>query len=247
MDHIDYDRIAEFYDLYASTDYDHAFFLERIKPGSKLLELTSGTGRLSLPLARVGARLTCVDISQAMLARLAEKLAAESLSAEILCADIGQLHFDAEFDMAILPFQSFMELTGREKQLNALYAIHKALRPGGIFYCTMHNPAIRKKSVDGIVRAVGTFQTEDGYLVVSGFETAGNPVVRRSQFLDFYDAGGHWLRRQLLPMEFELIGQESFEAMATLAGFQVSGLFGDYRATPFEPTSSPVMIWQLTR
>ena len=52
---IDYDSVAEIYDLYVTVDYDIPFFLsEAANAKGPVLELTAGTGRLSLPLARVG-------------------------------------------------------------------------------------------------------------------------------------------------------------------------------------------------
>lgn len=47
---IDYDSIAEIYDLYVTADYDITFFLqETANVEGPVLELTAGTGRLSLP------------------------------------------------------------------------------------------------------------------------------------------------------------------------------------------------------
>lgn len=116
LNYIDYDTVAELYDYYASASYDHDFFIQRITPGARVLELTSGTGRLSIPLIKAGAVLTCVDISQGMLKILERKLDAEKLEADVVCADIQSLNFDRVFDTVILPFQSFMELVGREKR-----------------------------------------------------------------------------------------------------------------------------------
>jgi SAM-dependent methyltransferase len=156
QDCIDYDAVAELYDLYAAATYDYDFFLSRISPGMRVLELTSGTGRLSIPLAKAGAVITCVDISQGMLSVLERKLEKGGLQANLLCADIQHLDFNEEFKIAVLPFQSFMELVGKEKQLNTLRSIYQALMLNGRFYCTMHNPAVRRSMVDGVVRAVGS-------------------------------------------------------------------------------------------
>ena len=71
---IDYDSVAEIYDLYVTADYDIPFFLsETAKVEGPVLELTAGTGRLSLPLVQAGVRLTCVDNSQGMLDVLSRK------------------------------------------------------------------------------------------------------------------------------------------------------------------------------
>lgn len=80
MPHIDYDSIAEIYDLYAAADYDVPFFLSEIRGvEGPILELMAGTGRLSLPLIEAGVRLTCVDSSQGMLDVLSRKLAERGL------------------------------------------------------------------------------------------------------------------------------------------------------------------------
>lgn len=248
INQINYDDIAELYDLYASTDYDFNFFTsENNIKGKKVIELTSGTGRLSIPLIEAGADLTCVDISQGMLDVLNRKLEEKHLAADVICSDICDLSFEAEFDLAIFPFQSFMELVGKDKQITALAAIHRALKVGGKFFCTLHNPVIRKKAVDGTLRIVGSFPTEHGTLVVNGFEMGGYPIVKRTQIFEFYDEKNVLERKQILPMEFELIEKQNFEEMAVRTGFKIISFYGDYDRNEFDAMVSPVMIWELEK
>src|SRR5690606_13901500 len=178
--HIDYDSVAEIYDLYVTGDYDVSFFIEEAgKAAGPVLELTAGTGRLSLPLVEAGVRLTCVDVSRGMLDVLNRKLADRGLDAELVCADVCQLQLGARFELALLPFQSFMEIVGESRQREALSAVFASLVPDGRFICTMHSPAVRRRQVDGTLRVVGRFPVPDGSLVVSGFETGGRHVVHR--------------------------------------------------------------------
>jgi hypothetical protein len=111
----------------------------------------------------------------------------------------------------------------------------------------MHNPAVRRAQVDGVLRVVGRFPFEGGSLVVSGFEQGGQPVVSRLQFFEFFGPDGRIAWKQLLPMEFEFVEREPFESMAVHAGFRVSHLYGDYQRAAFEPGTSPVMIWVLDK
>jgi SAM-dependent methyltransferase len=172
---IDYDSVAEIYDLYVAADYDIPFFLqEAANVGGAVLELTAGTGRLSVALIEAGVQLTCVDSSRAMLDVLSRKLRARGLRADVLCADVCQLDLRARFQLALLPFQSFMEIVGEMRQRQALSAAFACLVPGGRFICTMHNPAVRRAQVDGRLHVVGRFPTRDGTLVVSGFEQGGS-------------------------------------------------------------------------
>ena len=83
---IDYDSIAEIYDLYATADYDIPFLVSEVrKVSGPALELMAGTGRVSIPLLEAGAKLTCVDGSPGMLDVLAAKLTRMGLHAEICC------------------------------------------------------------------------------------------------------------------------------------------------------------------
>ena len=247
MDYIDYDPVANIYDIYVAATYDHDFFLSRITAGSTVLELTSGTGRLSIPLVKAGVVLTCVDISQGMLDVLERKLQKEGLNARLQCSDVQHLNFAKEFDISILPFQSFMELVGRKKQLNCLRSVYRALVPQGRFFCSMHNPVVRRGTVDGVLRGVGTFKHGLETVVVSGFELGGDPVVKRSQFIECFDEAGQLKSRILQVMEFEFIEESAFREMAMEAGLHVKAVFGGYDGQSFDPVKSPVMIWELIK
>jgi ubiquinone/menaquinone biosynthesis C-methylase UbiE len=110
---IDYDRVADIYDLYVTSDLDIGFFVEEAgKVRGKVLELMCGTGRVSVPLLEAGVDLTCVDASEGMLARLEERLRARKLEARVLRADVRHLDLgeEEEFDLALIPFHSFSEL-----------------------------------------------------------------------------------------------------------------------------------------
>lgn len=255
MDHIkqpplpiDYDSIAEIYDLYVRADYDVPFFVSEIQEvKGPVLELMAGTGRLSLPLIEAGAALTCVDGSQGMLDVLSRKLAQRGLHAEVYCKDVCRLDLPARFELAILPFQAFMEILREEDQRAALASVHACLAPGGRFVCTLHNPAIRRAQVDGVLRIVGRFPAKDGTLVVSGFETGGQPVVSRLQFFELFGPDGRLRWKRLLPMEFAFVERDAFEGMARDAGFRVTEIYGSYDRAPFDPVRSPVMIWALEK
>jgi SAM-dependent methyltransferase len=245
---IDYDSIAEIYDLYVTADYDIPFFLsETASVGGPVLELTAGTGRLSLPLIQAGTRLTCVDGSQGMLNVLSRKLKERGLHAELRCVDICHLEFQTSFQLAILPFQSFMEIVGDERQRQVLSAVFACLTPGGRFICTLHNPVVRRTQVDGVLRIVGRFPTKDGTLVVSGMEQGGCPAVARLQFFEFFGNDGRLRSKQLLSMEFVFVEKDHFESMAGDAGFRVLELYGNYDRSPFDAIRSPVMIWVLQK
>jgi len=248
---MDYDRVAHLYDAYVQWELDIPFFLkEARKAQGPVLELTAGTGRVSLPLLRAGIDLTCVDRSAAMLEVFREKLRAEELSAELVCADMCRLSLDRQFALIIIPFHSFAEITDPAEQRQALQAIRAHLSPTGRFICTLHNPPVRLQSVTGHRRKLGDFPLPDGRLLtLSSQEShdAGSGCVDGTQFYEIRDWGGGVLATMAVDLHFRLYAHHEFQSLAEAAGFVPVHLYGDYSCAGFEPDISPFMIWVLRR
>jgi ubiquinone/menaquinone biosynthesis C-methylase UbiE len=113
MANISFDRAADYYDTTRGYAEGSA---ERIRDAivayagagkdSRFLELGVGTGRIALPFIRGGYDYTGVDISRAMMDRLAAKIAADPGAAgyryDLREADVAALPFaDGAFDVAI--------------------------------------------------------------------------------------------------------------------------------------------------
>lgn len=77
-----------------------------VVPGEHVLDVAAGTGALSIPIAQAGARLMAVDISPAMVDRLAGRLKAAGLAnAETRVMDGQALKLaDGQFDAAFSAF-----------------------------------------------------------------------------------------------------------------------------------------------
>src|SRR5713226_3008736 len=100
---IEWDHVAPFYDTYVQATFDIPFFLqEAAKSSGEVLELMSGTGRVSIPLIQAGVRLTCVDNAPEMLALLRQKLARDHLSAQAYEMDVRELALQQQFDLILI-------------------------------------------------------------------------------------------------------------------------------------------------
>ena len=125
-----YDHIADLYDMYVPVTFDIDFFLNEIRKASgEVLELTSGTGRVSIPLIEAGVKLTCVDISAESNAILEKKLRKMGLKADVYRGDMCELELQKKFDMIIIPFHSFAHVTSPDDQQKALDHIYQHLFP----------------------------------------------------------------------------------------------------------------------
>jgi demethylmenaquinone methyltransferase / 2-methoxy-6-polyprenyl-1,4-benzoquinol methylase len=127
-----FDRIAGVYDVMNSVMTaglhhrwrERAVDLARVGPGSRALDVATGTGDLAIALAGRGAEVVGSDFSEGMLARAREKSTAvrwEQANA------LALPYRDGEFDAATVGFgaRNFSDLSG------GLGEMVRVVRPGG--------------------------------------------------------------------------------------------------------------------
>ncbi len=139
-------------------------------------------------------------------------------------------------------------LSGRLQQDN-LDAAVQLLRDGGRFICPLHNPPIRRATLDGLPRLVGRFPLGAGQLHVWSVASydPSTGIADGAQYYEEYDGGGTMLRKRQLPIRFALLAHERFEELARAAGMRVAALYGDYALTPFDSETSPFQVWVLAK
>jgi len=245
-----YDHVADLYDIYVPATFDIDFFVaETKKTSGEVLELMSGSGRVSISLIEAGVKLTCVDLSAGLNDILIDKLHKKGLKADIYQMDVCELELQKKFDMIIIPFSSFAHITSPDDQRNALVRIRQHLLPGGTFICTLGNPTLRQKTVDGQLRLFRKYPIPEtqGLLLLWIAENISNDdeqVVEAMQFYEEYDAKGILQSKRLLELHFRLSQKDEFEELAKAAGFKVKALYGDYDYSDYSE-DSPAMIWFL--
>jgi len=130
--------VADYYDYLpvVAGRQDVEFYLSMARAqGDPILELGCGTGRVLLPLARVGHRVVGLDLSEFMLARCRAKLAEESPEvrgrARLVHGDMTNLELGERFRLITIPFRPFQHLLAVEQQLACLRGALRQLAPGG--------------------------------------------------------------------------------------------------------------------
>jgi SAM-dependent methyltransferase len=109
--------------------------------GGPVLELTCGSGRLTVPMAQAGYEIDGVDSSQVMLRRLTEKLqvCSETVQRKVrtFCADISEYMPDLRYGIVILPYNSLQYLEMKEHGAALFSRVSTYLLPGGLFLFTL--------------------------------------------------------------------------------------------------------------
>jgi ubiquinone/menaquinone biosynthesis C-methylase UbiE len=101
--------------------------------GARVLDLACGWGRIALPLAQRGYRVTGLDLSEAFLAKGRRDAQEAGLHIDFRLGDMREIPFVGEFDAAIMMWSAFGVLESDEEDQRVLDAVARALRPGGRF------------------------------------------------------------------------------------------------------------------
>lgn len=246
-----YGTIAALYDTYVQADFDVEFFCNRVRcSAGSVLELMAGTGRLSRTLFDCNPRLTCVDLSREMLRVLAGKFAERESTPTLVCADVRSLPLRGGYELAIVPFNSFAELISVEDQHQCLVELNRVVVAGGHVICTLHNPAVRRRSLDGEERLLGRYPLMQGReleLLVTGTVEGDTGLAHSRQRFRIWDAAGELVEEHLQELRFALITDESFADLAAHTGFEVVELLGDYDGAAYARETSPFMIWTIEK
>jgi len=116
-----------------SYDADLRLWEELTGEHLSVLDLGSGTGRVSLHLSRRGRAVTSVDMDAVLAGVLEQRAAAQDLDIAVVCADVRKLDIGREFDVVLAPMQLVQLMRGAEELEALLKRAARHVRPGGIF------------------------------------------------------------------------------------------------------------------
>jgi SAM-dependent methyltransferase len=134
-----------------------------LPPGSHILDLCCGHGRIAIPLAQRGYRMTGLDLSELFLERAKSDAETAGLSIDWLRGDMRAIPFDAAFDAVINIFTAFAYLESEEDDLEVLRQVRKALKPGGLFLLeSSHRESLVRRFLPADIT-----HREDGTLVLN--------------------------------------------------------------------------------
>lgn len=132
--------IAELYDMEENYTNDIDFIKRLITEKGKLniLECFTGTGRILIPLAEAGHRLTGIELSSSMLERAEMKIELSDCNIKrnitLINDDILKADWGSGYDLIIFGCNAFYELPSPEVQEACIRKAYNALKPGGYVY-----------------------------------------------------------------------------------------------------------------
>ncbi len=248
------DDLARMYDLDLVDDPgDLDLYLALAeRTAGPVLELAAGTGRLAVPLAAGGNRVTAVDIDPAMLARAQTRadLAGPEASQHLTFveADLVGLRLPeaGRFGLAFIALNSLLVLPGRVAQRSAIGVLADHLAPGGVAVVDVWLPDAEDLArFDG--RVILEWPREDpetGEVVTkagSAQHDAATGTITLTTLFEASRQGGpprRWVRRDRM----RLVSADELGAWAEEAGLTIELIAGGYDLGALGPGSERAVL-----
>jgi ubiquinone/menaquinone biosynthesis C-methylase UbiE len=213
--------------------------------GGRVLELGCGTGRITVPVARTGARVVGVDRSAAMLDRARQRLRRTRLTsrASLVRADIRALPFrrPAGFALVMAPYGILQSLV-RESDLSAaLAAIARVLRRGGLVGIDLVPDVPRWTEC----RRQVSLRGRRGRSTLTLVESVRQDRARRLTVFDHEYVErrpGARPRVSRFSISFRTLSVRQMRARLERAGFAIDAVLGDYDGGPWDRRADVWMI-----
>lgn len=221
------DSFADVYDEWypdVSDAIATAEFVDGLGHSQHVLELGTGTGRLSRALAQLGHRVVGIDASIAMLARF------DDPASTPVAADMAQLPFaPASFDCVLVATNTLFNLATVDAQAACFTAAASVLRPGGRMVVEADVPAPSDPTFD---RLVSTRSITPDRVVLTATIRDDDAQTVTGQHIDI-SADGIRLR----PWKIRFVGPSELDRLAGAAGLRQTDRFADFQRRGFAEDS----------
>jgi SAM-dependent methyltransferase len=246
-----FDPFAPFYDKdYRNYRDDIQLIVDLAQDaGETALELGCGTGRVLVPLAATGCRVTGVDSSPALL-QLAQRKAEQAgitTRLHLVEDDLRSFSLDERaFDFAFCISNTLMHLTTQTDQLAVLQAAHRHLRPGGRLLIDLFNPDIpHLTAIAGVQELADHWQDEARGATVLKWIVRRVDVAQQVQETTFiYEsvfADGR-SEKAVLPFTLRFLWPSEAVLLLEKAGFRVEELWGDFDGNEYDSDSERLIF-----
>jgi SAM-dependent methyltransferase len=203
--------------------------LARLAGTGRALELGVGTGRIALPLAARGVPVHGIDLSRAMVARLRAKPGGDAIGVTI--GDFATTRIGGTFTVVYLVFNTIMNLTTQDAQVDCFANAAAHLDPGGCFVIEVGVPDLRR--------------------LPPGQEAVPFRVGPDRWAYDWYDTATQAMSSNYVSAEglrsipFRYVWPAELDLMARLAGMRLRDRWAGWRGEPFTSESgSHVSVWE---
>jgi SAM-dependent methyltransferase len=191
------------------------------------LELGIGTGRIALPLAQRGIKVSGIDAATSMIERLKSKEGAGKIA--VHRGSFADFSIDEKFQLVYVVFNTLFALGSQEEQVRCFRSVASHLASGGSFVIEAFVPNL-SRFTEGQVNWATKVDEERVELDVGRFDAATQRVV--SQKVVITDGSV-----KLYPVQIRFAWPSELDLMAQLAGLRLRERWSNWERAPFDSDS----------
>jgi SAM-dependent methyltransferase len=222
------ERIAGVYDQWYS-DFNPASIevLAGLAAGGEALELGIGTGRIALPLLERGVRVSGIDASEAMVARLHAKAGGEKIPVSM--GNFADVSVQGKYSLVYIVFNTIYQLLTQDEQLRCFRNVALHLAPDGVFVLEAFVPDLTRFTAG---QAIRVNRIEDQAVQVDVSQHAQDKQLITSQHVLLTEEG-----TRFFPVKIRYIWPSEMDLMARLSGLQLKERWSDWKKNAFDADS----------
>ncbi|MFJ9081337.1 class I SAM-dependent DNA methyltransferase [Streptomyces sp. NPDC102384] len=239
-----------YFDEHIAADYDRSSarmftpealdptvdFLAELAGTGPALEFAVGTGRVALPLAARGVDVHGIDLSKAMVERLRAKPGGDGIPVTIgdfATARAGR----ADFALAYLVFNTVMNLTSQDAQVDCFRNAAAQLAPGGCFVIETSVPDLRRLPYG---QEAVPFEVSENRWAFDRYDVATQAMS--SNYVEVDPGTG---KGSCWTIPFRYVWPAELDLMARIAGLRLRERWDGWTREPFTGESRQhVSVWE---
>jgi len=261
---IDHDNLEEFvdpenYDLEDGSVAGVEFYAALAREtGGPVLEIACGTGRVAIPIARLGFDVTGLDLVPGMLVRARRKAA--GLRTRWIEGDAREFQLGEQFRLVFLTGNAFQAFLTRDDQERMLACVRQHLHDDGLFAFETRNPrwplshsagAVSPPAGDGLFAYLETREEEAEFQRYT--DKDGREVrVSKTQAYDAIAQILHWTthrrwfegnrpQNRITRIAVRFTFPRELEALLHHNGFSILRQYGDWNLEPLTAASRSML------
>ena len=207
-----------------------------INTDARILELCCGTGRLTIPIAKVGYDICGVDYTSSMIEQAKVKASEEGLKINFVKADIRTLELKEKYDLIFIPFNSIHHLYKNEDLFRTFHVVKNHLKKGGLFLLDCFNPNIHF-IIEGEkeYKEIAEYTTDDGreVLIKEIMRYENKTQINRIEWHYFINGEFHSIQNLDMRMYFP----QELDSYLERNDFNIIHKFGDFEERAFDNNS----------
>ncbi|MEE9312799.1 MAG: class I SAM-dependent methyltransferase [Planctomycetota bacterium] len=232
---------AELYELEnQGVPGDAKYFAKLAKQAGRVLDLGAGSARIAIAMAKAGAKVTGIELSESMLEIASERIAkldaATVKRIDLYHGDMTSFDLGKKFPLIVIPFRSFMHLLTVKDQRACLQCCRNHLTKSGQLVIDLFDPNLRiigeSLGIGGTsLRKLADVPYKEGHVTISHYRMGcpGEQRLEEDWYYEYFDASGlsRWKKLQRLKLRY--LYRFEMEHLFELEGLKVIKLEGDFK------------------